>query len=301
MSEEQAILDALNEVATPADAPAPQDTAPVEAAPPAVKAPVQLEDDVPVEYKLNGQVVRKPWKEILQTQALLPGDYTRKTQALAAERTAFHEERTQFEQLRQQFEQERQALGMALRDPKKIEALYLAAVAAQQQQPPVGQPPQAVDPTQLSQTILQTVEQRMQARFQELEESRINANRADSLEKHVSSILDANPSLKALPNINDYLYGQVISMVEPGKTTVQEAQQMLDLVAQEIASKLNEHFTQSNKQAAVQQSQLKNGIEPKGGAPVLPKAKQYNKKKGLDDPDMEADVLAYVKAQLGGG
>lgn len=303
---EQGLLDALNDASTPqepTESPAPSPEAP--AAPdaqatPVEASPVQLDENAQVEFKVGGQTVRKPWREILQTQALLPADYTRKTQALSAERTSFQEERAKFEALQKQFDEQRQALSAALRDPRKIEALYAAALATQQQPQSPGQasaPP--IDPAALQQHFLSQAQTLIEERFQALEQARVEAERSNVFERHVDKILGANPVLKALPNINDYLYQQVVQMVDPGKTTVEEALGMLDTVAQAVTANLNGHFTQVQKETDVRTAQLKNGIEPKGGSPVLPTPKQYDRKKGLDDPDLEADVLAYMKAQLG--
>lgn len=297
--------------------PAPQ-------APTGEKQPISLNDDDPVEFTVAGQKIRKAWKEILQTQALLPADYTRKTQRLAEDRRVWEQARQQAEQTtaqereaftaaQSQFEQHRQALTQALQDPRKIEALYLAAVA-RQGQGQVGQtPPQGFpqlpaqqvaqqvpfDPRQLLSQVDQLVNQRFEAVQRQQQAEQVNTQRATTIEKHVDSILTANPILRSLPNINNYLYNEVMGMVEPGRTTVEEAQQLLDTVAQSVAQSLNTGYTEARKSSAVAQGQLRNGIEPPGGAPQLPTPKQYNRKFGLDDADMDKDVMAFLKANLG--
>lgn len=303
-------------------------TPPEPSAPPAAlageKQPVSLQDDDPVEFTVAGQKIRKAWKEILQTQALLPADYTRKTQRLAEDRRVWEQTRQQseqtwtqkeqaFQQAQSQFEQQRQALTLALQDPRKIEALYLAAVARQggQTSSPAGQglpvpqqsapPAQTFDPKQLLSHVDQLVNQRFEAVQRAAQADAITTQRAGTIEKHVDSILTANPVLKALPNINNYLYNEVMSMVEPGRTTLEEAQHLLDTVAQSVAQSLNTHYTESRKTSAVAAGQLRNGIEPPGGAPQLPTPKKYNRKFGLEDPEMEKDVMAFLKANLGGG
>ena len=308
MSDEQPFIDAFRQAdssetpAAPVEPSAPAEIPqPAPESTPQEKSPVQLDDDVPVEFKVGGQVIRKAWKEILQTQAMLPADYTRKLQALGSERQTFQQERSTFDSERQAFEQTKAAILSAIRDPKKLEALYVAAMSGQPQgQPQAAPTPQAIDPVQLQQHFLSQAEQLINQRFQSMEAERTNVQHADVLEKHVEKILAANPALKALPNVNDYLYGQVVGMVEPGKTSVQEATALLDTVAQAVAGSLNQHFVNSKKESSVQSAQLKNGIEPKGGSPVMPSPKQYDRKKGLDDPDLEQDVIAYMKAQLGG-
>lgn len=316
-SDDQAFIDALNqaESAEPQQAEAPQaatetpDPAPQSATPAEQPSYIDLDDKQVVRYKIGGQEYTRPWGEVKQTQILLPGDYTRKMQAIAAERREFEALRSQKQQEWEQYQAEKQALAQALQDPAKIEAWYLAVMAQRQAQAQgqVGQPnPQAqpaqppFDPAQLQGYVQQSIAQQLQAYAAQQQQAQVNSERANVLERHVESILNVNPALKALPGVNEYLYGQVYQMVVPGQTTMAEAQQYLDHVAQGIAANLNQHYTQATKQQVVAQSQLKNGIEPPGGSPNLPTAKQYNRKLGLEDPEMEADVLAFVKAQLGG-
>lgn len=303
MSDETELLAAFGQGDTPDVAPTPEPVVepaapPADPAAPVEKAPVTLDDDVPVEFKVGGQVIRKAWKEILQQQAMLPADYTRKMQALAAERDTFKQEFDGFSSAKQQYEAEKAQLAAALRDPKKIEALYLAAVAAGGGQPQATAQP-AFDPNTLAKTVLDQARAEVTSQFKALQDAQIKAGQEQTLEQHVSNILTANPALNALPNVNDYLYSEVAKMVEKGKSTVEDAKQMLNLVASSISDNLSQHFTAVKTKDVVAAAQLKNGIEPRGGAPVMPTAKKYNPKLGLDDPEMEADIKAFLTANQG--
>ncbi len=332
MSEESEVLAAFQQADSPEqlqaepsvpETPAtPTEPPPTPAATPTEpRNPLNLSDDDLIEVAKG---VQKKWSEIRQTQHLLPADYTRKTQALAAERREWEASRSQWEQQRTQHEQELQAFvnriqqerlaeQAVMRDPRALEARWLALQAVQQAQgqPPVpgqgpGQPipgtpyapqnqgptPPAFDPRQFQAYADQLVNQRFAEYQQKQDLERVNFERANTLQSHMSKVLDANPALRAFPNVENALYDQVSLMVEKGKTTVEEAQGMIDLLVQQAAEGLNSHYTQVKKVDAVAQAQLRNGIEPPGGASIPVTPKKYNPKLGMEDPDLERDAIA---------
>jgi hypothetical protein len=286
-----------------------------EAAPAAPRAPLSLKDDDLVEVKIDGKTVQMSWREIAQTKAMLPGAFTKKTQELAEQRRQVEAQAAQYQQYRQQAEQQVQAAQLReqqmqayLRDPQKLAALYLAAQAQGSGQPQAGQgipsqpQPQAFDPNQLRQQILgeaqQFVQQTLAAQAQEARQKAA----ADALEleftSHTQKLLEQQPILAKMRGLSNTIYGEVVAM---GPRSVEEAKQFAATIVDEYVELFKSQVTTAQKVAAVSAAKATNGIAPKGSGQgsIAPVAKQYNKKKGLNDPELEKDVLSYLNS-LGG-
>lgn len=294
--------------ATPASEPVTPQTDPAPGTP---ETPdVELADDRWVTFHDGKEKVRKLWKEIKQTQYLLPGDYTRKTQAVATDRKSLQSEREQFDQLRTQFDTERAQLVANLRDKKKLEAIWLALDAADQGRQ--GQPgiagaaaPEPTAPAIDPQVLVQAVQQYVQATLNERDHKAASAAWAQhggrEIETHIESLTQTYPTLKAMPKVAKYLLTELDEMIEPGRTTLDEAKSMLSTLADGLSQSLGGMVKETKKAEAVTHSRQRSGIEPPGGAPTAPDSKQYDPRYGLDDEAMERDIIAEMKAKLGIG
>ncbi len=274
------------------------------------RTPVSLKDDDLVEVKIDGKTVQMSWREIAQTKAMLPGAFTKKTQELAEQRRQVEAERQQIEGYRQQAWQQAQAaqarvqqMEQYLQDPQKLAALYLAAQAGGQnlangQVAPPQPQPMSFDPNQFRQQILgeaqQFVQQQLAAQAAASQEAAAKAALEQDFSTHTSKLLEQQPILQAMEGIDELIYGQVIKM---HPSTVEEAKQFAANVVDAYGEKVKAQLQTAQKVAAVSAAKATNGIAPKGSAiPVTPQAKQYNKKKGLNDPELDKDVEAFIRS-----
>lgn len=306
MSDEQTIIDALNAGAS-AEGPEVKEASPVAAtpspSPSSTESPtaLSLKDEDVLEFLVGGQPIRKPWKEIRETQAMRPADYTRKTQALAEERKAFLAERDGWAKERDTFNTYRDNLAKALQDPAQIEALYLSMVARKRAAEATGgapQPSQPVpaDPRQLIESLRAEIRKEFQTQQSEFALNRQNEERANVLLTHVNGILDAHPLLKATPKASDHLFDLVTDMVVEGQTTLEEVKEFLNAKAQEWNDALQGHLTSTTKAEATQAAaKLNNGIVPGRSTPPIPQGRQYDRKKGPRDPYIEKDLIDMFK------
>lgn len=273
----------------------PPVTTPTEVQTPAPSTPaaINLSDDALVTYKVGKEEFTRPWQEILKTQVLLPGDYTRKTQAHAQQVSAWEAQKQSEAADSQRWQQERQQVIAALSDPQKVGALYLAALSKAKES---GQSPAqaqqtaqaAVDPTQ----ILSQIDERLNQKFNEYQTNVASQQIASDMDQFVSNLKKDSP-LADLPGVDDYLYSQVHQM-QPKDPA--QAKEYLKIVFEDYNSKFSAKLVDAQKATAINQGKLNNGIEPPGGSNVLPQAKQYT---GPRDPQRSADMLAYIQQKLG--
>jgi hypothetical protein len=111
---------------------------------------------------------------------------------------------------------------------------------------------------------------------------------------YTSKLLEQQPILQAMEGIDELIYGQVLKM---HPSTVEEAKQFAANVVDAYGEKVKAQITTAQKVAAVSAAKATNGIAPKGSAsPIVPVAKTYNKKKGLHDPELDKDVMAFLNS-----
>lgn len=239
------------------------------------------------EVKIGGQA-RKVALAELQAGYQRQQDYTQKTMSLAEERRS----------LQTQWEAERQQTREFLSRPENVEQLlqYL-----RQKQGPQLDPNQPVTSQQLQQMLQQREQAMRQAQvterqqmMQELELKQMEDTYKGDLQRHIAGILDQHPVLKSIYRIESVLK-QAAAEGQPG--TIEEAKQLILQKAAEQVEAIRAHFTEQQKQTAVQQSKLR-GIEPPGGAAPMPAPKSVGK---MGSPDFNADVADYLRKLSGGG
>lgn len=277
-----------------------QETAPPQAVTPPqeVQAPkaINLNDDALVSYKVGNQEFSRPWKEILQTQVLLPGDYTKKTQALARDRDEFEKSRASAQEATKAWENERAQIIAAIQDPRKLGALYLAALSKAQG----GNPQQVQNPQQnqngaplTQEQLIAAVNHRLTQWSEEQRQAVAQERISQDLDTFMSGIKKGSP-IEDLPGVDDYIYGQV-ELMKP--SSVEEAKQFAKTVFDDYSAKFSAKFVAEKKADEIAKSKLNNGIEPPGGSIVLPQAQQF---KGHNDPARVEAILQYMQQALAG-
>lgn len=264
---------------------------PVDTGTPAIPSPAPVAPSPTVEQmfdiKVGGQT-RKVALNELQAGYQRQQDYTQKTMALAEERR----------RLEGQWQAERQQTREFLSRRENVQQLlqYL-----EQQQGPKLDPSQPVTTQQLQQMLAQRDQQFQQSReqertqlMQELELKQMEDTYKADLSQHISGILAQNPVLKSIYRIESVLK-QAAAEGQPG--TIEEAKQLILQKASEQADAIRAHFTEQQKQTAVQQGKLR-GIEPPGGAAPMPAPKPVGK---MGSPEFNTDVAEYLRKISGNG
>ncbi len=316
---EQDLLSAF-ESAEPSTSTVESETPAAEAAPsesstevPAVEPaqPLKWKDDDVIEVKIDGQVVRKTVKEILQTQAMLPGSYTKKTQELAEQRRAFEAQRQEMTVASQQAMQQAQAaqqqlqqLQSYMRNPQNLAALYLAAQSGQapQGQPDVQAPAAPLDLNQFRQQVLQEAQQTFESKWQALQQTQEAAQKSQALvtdfTTHASSLLTKHPALAAIDGLDEVIFDQVAKM-HPANP--EEAKAYMETVVDGMASKISSYVTASQKDAVLTAAKAKQGISgAKATGAVTPAAVKYDKKRSFgNDSAMDDAVDAFIRNAQG--
>jgi hypothetical protein len=232
--------------------------------------------------KIGGQT-RKVALAELQSGYQRHQDYTQKTMALAEERR----------RIEAQWNGERQQVREFLSRPENVQQLLQHL---QQQRGPQLDPSQPVTAQQLQQmlaqreqALMQSQVQQRQQMMQELEMKHMEDGYKSEIQKHVADILTQHPELKTIRNI-DYLLKQAAAQGQPA--TLDDAKSLMLQAATEQATAIRNHFTEQQKQSAIQKQSLSRGIEPPGGAAPLPQGKSTGR---MGSPEFNADVSAYLQ------
>lgn len=259
----------------------------------AAAAAASLADDAQIEYKVDGQTYRKTWGEVIRTQAMLPGKFTQEMQELAKRRTAFEAERAGVETQAASVRKAQEAMQAIVSDPARLAALYMAVQANRSGQSGQGGPPQPqFDPNAVRQQILAEANASVESRMTAFRNEQAAANLERELGTFTGGLLAGKPELTAIRGIEDLVYGQVAQM---GPQSVAQAKEYTKHVIEEYAKTIGQIVTDSSKRNAESKRKVITGIEPKGGAAQAPQARKYG---GLDDPNREKDMLAYLEAML---
>jgi len=249
--------------------------------------PVSLADDALVEVIVDGQPQRLPWKDA-RTSIMLHKAFTQKTQSLAEERRQHAAEREQFQQQQQTVRQQLETLQRVMQDPSQLAPLLLAQA---QQQSKARQPQPLTTANlpdlqkQFSAIVSESVQQQMAA-FRAQQQAELFEKDLDS---YTTELLKDHPVLSKLKGISDVIYGQVEKM---GPKTISEAKEYIRMVVDEYRESVGGALTEEQKRAVAAKVKGTASIIPKGGAPVVPKAKKVTKLADLDD-----DVLAFLDQQ----
>lgn len=228
--------------------------------------PYDIPDDAFVSVKVDGQDKLLPWKEA-RNGIQFHDVFTRKTQDLASERRAFEESQKEFNTLKGQYDQRINALQSVLSNPQQLAALYM--YAAQQSQG--GQPPA---PTPLTTAELPKIREELTGQFEkqfgqyrdELVKAQQAARFETELETHMKSVLEKHPLVAAVDGIEDVIYGRVANL---GVKTLDEAKEHARVIVEAMSAKAAKAFEDQQKRAVLEKTNaLRNGAEPRGGAPV---------------------------------
>ena len=263
-------------------------------APPAAPTPVALADEALLEFKVNGEVVRKPWSEVRQTQAMLPTAFFEKTRALADQRRQVDEFYSSLQQQAKALEERESTIRSALSDPNQLGALYLAALSraqgGQAPSPPAAPATPSFDPN----SLLKVLNEQLDSRFQQMQQATQAQTINQDLDAFGRSLLK-DTRLGKLRGADNLLWGEVLSM-QPA--TIEEAREMARTVATDLNRQLNEVAAAEAATRTATAAKAVATIEPTGGHAPLPQPRQYS---GLDDPKRRDDMIAYIQQRLAEG
>ena len=240
---------------------------------------------------VGGEKKQLPWKEA-RAAAMMGSDYTRKTQSLAEERRAFEAERQQIQAEREQYQSQLSSIQGILKDPGKLGILIAAqqAAAAKQQQEP--QALTSAHLPHLQQTLLQSVEQRVQAALERAHQAQAQAALETQLDEYTTELVKDHPILSTIEGLNDVIFAKVeksLGYTTPPKDAAEqarrtaEAKQHIQIVVDNYRRAVDEKSEAQSKASATAKAKVLKGIEPKGGSPVTPQRRSIKKLEELDD------------------
>jgi hypothetical protein len=244
--------------------------------------PSQVADSL-YEVKVGNRTLRVPLSELTNGYSRHQ-DYTQKTMALAEERR----------QIQAQMEQERTQLRSFLSDRQNVQQL-LDYLATQQGNAPTqpGQPTQGLTPQQLQAALAAERARSAQDRqslMEELEMKQTEAGYRRDLDGHIATLLSTHPELKSIRGIDRILKS---AAAEQDPATIDDAKALMTQVAAEQVDAIKAHFTEAQKQIAIQKTQLTaRGTEPPGGAAPMPPSKSVGR---MGSPAFNADVATYFQ------
>lgn len=258
--------------------PAPADPAPVEpetaepdATETSARKALQIHDDDEVEVIVDGKPQTVSWKD---ARSKLSGDFkfTQKMQELAAQRQQVEQRAAEINQIAferdqllmrlQQVQQEQQAQPQS--DPNEIATLGEVQSVIQQQ---------------LQAARIET-EQAIARANAELAFRQEMAQHSTAINSTLSTILQQNPVLGAIPNAEDLIRYQVAAM-QP--QTQAEAVEAFNAVAREMVAGIGKHFQSTQKAQRIAEAKQKlvtNSIEPAGGTPPQQQPLNYKNPDG---------------------
>lgn len=256
----------------------------------------------------------------LPNAILMHRDYTQKTQKLA-------EREKQFQPIlsaAQQLAAEREQISQLFNNPQQLAKFAQETYGAEFAKlfAPQGPGLQGVAPDDIitaqqaaeiadvrTQAYINQLQQRLQeleGKFeaktkavvekgiQELTDSQQIAAHQKVLDAHVQSLFEANPLLKAVPEMEDALRFRVYNRNPQSEA---EAMKMLTEEADKQAKALQRQFEDLNKQALAGKAKLStHGVEPPGGVGVQPEPQSFKKKDGsIDWNALSGAATEFVK------
>lgn len=237
---------------------------------------------------INGKVEKVPLSE-LQKGYSRTQDYTQKTQRLAAERQ-------QIQAQVQEYEGALREVQSFLQDPQRVYAYAKSMGATHQEASQAAANAGNADPMQLltrseaqeliNQQLQQAAPNLLGASQQQIQQLRLElATREykNVFDQKIAQLQDQHPELKRLGPRGAQMLRMEAMNQQP--QTVDAAIEALELAAQALAG----DFTNVLKQEAVAGNPLRNGIEPPGGAGILPAPQAPFKK--LTDPRLRELVM----------
>jgi hypothetical protein len=250
----------------------------------------EIPDEAFVKVKVNGEEKLLPWKEA-RAGVMFQQAFTQKTQDLARQRQEFDQQSRDFGVHRQNYEQRLASLNEVLQNPQQLAALYMHAASLQQGQAPQGPQPLTTDYLPM---LEQTLEQKFSRQMSEYQAKQAQGRQAERYEAdlatHMKGILTNHPLLRAMPDIEDTVYGRVAKM---GVTTIEEAKEQARILVDSLSLQVQKAYSEQQKRTAVDKAKaMRNGIEPRGGQAPLPKRANVNKLEDLDN-----DFLQYLQTQ----
>jgi len=277
-------------------------------------APV-VQPDPSIEVDFDGEKRKLTAKEI-RDGYLRQQDYTRKTTEIARVRKAAET----VAQAYQQQQEERAAYATFMSDKARV-AEYMAkqfgpdGVAALLEHLQGTQLEDPNTPATLSKVEqltsqklaeIQRAQVEMEQRFQQTLEERLERERNDLatraqrveydrvLNPFVDKLLEDNPILQAVDNVETLIRFKVARM---NPQDPDEAKEMFQKVVKEQVEKLQTKFVETNKQTLLNKEKLRQGIEPPGGAGVVPQPKKYVTGRRVDWDALEADAISSLRGR----
>lgn len=247
---------------TPTPAPEPSQ--------PSTPSPVTLNDSDLIPLKVGGKDITVPWSEA-RNGFQMHADYTRKMQELAEQRRQFEAQQSTISQQRQEYEAKLQQIQQVVNNPQALMGLYMN-LQSKMQQPQGPQPLTTEALPQLMQAMEQRFTQQFQGWQQQQEKAQMAARFETELDTATKGALSKYPALAALDGIDEAIAGKVYAM-KP--TSLAEAKQYTQVVVDAMAQRHRAALDEEAKANLVAQQQARIGIEPKGGAPVLPQPRSF--------------------------
>lgn len=250
---------------------------------------VQAKDDALVEVMVDGEPVRMTWKEARQG-VMRTADYTRKTQAAAAERK-------QLKELYDSLTTKKTEI-----DAKELAIDKLLGRTSGGSQPPAQLPDDEVMTvgqwrqlaTEREANFAKAVQEQSAQEIARLEEGRRYEKWQELTDNTVSKLVTEYPVLADVDHLAVLLKRNAM---KDSPTNEQELVQALVKAGKGQADKLMKRFDELSKAAAVKKAALvAKGPEPQGGAPQLATQKSYGKNRDIDWNELERDVIAAIQA-----
>lgn len=309
--DEAALIASIDQMSVATDTPAPVEVAVVPAvadapstsvAAPAGPKLAALDDDALVELTIDGEKRQIPWKEA-RTGFMLHGAATKRFQEAAAIRTDAEQREAAIVAREQtwnaektQYATEQAQIAAILRDPDKLAVIYQAALAEKQGGAPTVAAAAAttINPDELIAKVREAATQAFDQRLTDYRRTQATEAMDSDLSTFAKSLIAEKPALGLMPNADEYLFGEVLKM-KPSSPA--QAKEYARIVAEGVQTNFNAAMAEHGKAAAASKAKAVGGIEPKGGQGITPQPRKYT---GLDDPNLEADAIAYINAQMNG-
>lgn len=250
--------------------------------------PVSLKDDDIVEVLVDGQPVRKPWKEA-RGGIMRQEDYTRKTQAGAEERRRLGELYEQVKARQEVIAQKEAAIDAILgRTPNVPQPNQLPddeVITA-------GQMRQIL--AEHARTLRGEVDSRVEQSSAQAEETRQFQRWEDKTTETVGALVKEHPFLEDVPNLDLVLKREALKEKPQSEADMFQA---ILRAGKSLADKLEKRFQERQKELSLKKSKLtQNGPEPKGGTTQFTSKKTYGTGRVVDWQDIERDVISAISA-----
>jgi len=265
VTSQQAQPDPPAAVETPATPPA--EAAPADPAP--TTTPFTIPDEAEVEWVIDGETVKLPYKEAKRF-GIREATWTKRMQSLADERKQVAAEREEAQRVAQAAQEFQTTVKAALRDRNKLAALYMAAQESEATPTPSAAPPTQApfDLEGFKRHLIEQATPEVYTRVaQEMEQARELAATANELKSYAAGLIDKEPLLDATDE--DFVLSVFNRAAQLQPKDKDEAKEFIRGVIEDKAARIKARATAAAKATAVAKASAATAVE-RGGSPVLP-------------------------------